>query len=189
MRSKNMTVLISIFGLLLAFGCTRQGGDVANVEDNVEKALRQADIEKVNVDVDQDKKIVRLTGDVQAEDTKLRAEEVARSAAPGFVVANEIGVRPEGVADKAEAVDENVDDAIESNYKAALLGNKLDDEGIRYDANNGVLTLKGDVPSMDVRQKAEQLASSVPNVRQVVNELQVKAGRRERKAEEATATR
>jgi osmotically-inducible protein OsmY len=39
---------------------------------------------------------------------------------------------------------------------------------------NGVVTLTGEVGSEFRRAKAQTVASSVPNVRQVVNELQVK---------------
>jgi osmotically-inducible protein OsmY len=49
----------------------------------------------------------------------------------------------------------------------------LDKEHIRYDAKNGVLTLKGSVKSSDQRQAAQELAKNTPNVQQVVNEIQV----------------
>jgi osmotically-inducible protein OsmY len=45
---------------------------------------------------------------------------------------------------------------------------------VRYDVNNGVVTLKGDVPSQAQRSSVEKLAEQVPNVKQVVNELEVK---------------
>jgi osmotically-inducible protein OsmY len=37
-----------------------------------------------------------------------------------------------------------------------------------------VVTLKGDVPSPSRRSQLAKLASAVPNVKQVVNELEVK---------------
>jgi osmotically-inducible protein OsmY len=36
------------------------------------------------------------------------------------------------------------------------------------------MTLKGDVPSQSKREQVEKLAVSIPNVRQVVNEIEVK---------------
>jgi hyperosmotically inducible periplasmic protein len=39
---------------------------------------------------------------------------------------------------------------------------------------NGVLTLSGEVNSQARRAQVEKVASAVPNVQQVVNELQVK---------------
>ena len=41
-------------------------------------------------------------------------------------------------------------------------------------SKNGVITLTGNVNSQSQRQEAEKLAAGVPNVKQVVNELQVK---------------
>jgi len=40
--------------------------------------------------------------------------------------------------------------------------------------NNGVVTLKGTVRSQSQRATVEKLAAQVPNVKQVVNELEVK---------------
>jgi len=66
-----------------------------------------------------------------------------------------------------------MDKAIEKNLDAMLVKNKLQ-KGVRYDVKNGVVTLKGDVPSESRRSQLEKLASNVPNVKQVVNELEVK---------------
>ena len=60
-----------------------------------------------------------------------------------------------------------MDNAIEDNYKAALISKGLDKQSIRYDSKNGVLTLKGSVKSPDQRKEAEQVADNVPNVEQV----------------------
>jgi osmotically-inducible protein OsmY len=54
-----------------------------------------------------------------------------------------------------------------------LIQHKLKRE-VRYDVNNGVVTLKGNVPSQSQRSSVEKLAEQVPNVKQVVNELEVK---------------
>jgi osmotically-inducible protein OsmY len=45
---------------------------------------------------------------------------------------------------------------------------------VKYDVKNGVVTLTGEVGSQADRARAEDLASKVPNVQQVVNELQVR---------------
>jgi osmotically-inducible protein OsmY len=54
-----------------------------------------------------------------------------------------------------------------------LVQHKLKDD-VRYDVSNGVVTLKGTVPSQDRRSSVQKLAEQVPNVKQVVNELEVK---------------
>lgn len=45
---------------------------------------------------------------------------------------------------------------------------------MRFEAKNGVLTLKGTVDSQGNQRRVEQLAASIPNVNQVVNETQVR---------------
>jgi len=67
----------------------------------------------------------------------------------------------------------DLDKAIEKNLHAQLVRNKLDHD-VRYDVKNGVVTLKGTVNSQTRRAMVEKLATGVPNVQQVVNELEVK---------------
>ena len=57
--------------------------------------------------------------------------------------------------------------------KAALIAKGLDKDHIRFNAKNGVLTLKGRVKSGSERAQAEQLAQATPNVREVLNQLDV----------------
>jgi hyperosmotically inducible protein len=47
---------------------------------------------------------------------------------------------------------------------------------IHVSTEDGVVTLRGEVPQDDAKAAAERVASSVPDVRQVVNHLQVKGG-------------
>jgi osmotically-inducible protein OsmY len=45
---------------------------------------------------------------------------------------------------------------------------------VKYSVKSGVVTLTGEVNSQDNRTLAEKVATGVPNVQQVVNNLQVK---------------
>jgi osmotically-inducible protein OsmY len=45
---------------------------------------------------------------------------------------------------------------------------------VKYEVKNGVVTLTGEVNSQYKRDRAEKVATGVPNVKQVVNDLQVK---------------
>src|SRR5438270_10690636 len=178
-----MKRILGIAGaLLLAFsiGCTEHRANTPDVKDQVSRALDNAGFKQVRVDVDKDKQRVNLKGDVKSEEDKQQAEQLAKSSANGFVISNELGVRPEGVEGEARKIDSNVDSAIEKDFKAVMIANRLENQHIRYDAKNGVLTLKGKVDNMGVREKAEKLAASVPNVQQVVNELDVKGGKNAR---------
>jgi osmotically-inducible protein OsmY len=54
-----------------------------------------------------------------------------------------------------------------------LVRHKLD-HNVKYDVKNGVITLTGNVKSQSQLDGVEKPASGVPNVRQVVNEREVK---------------
>jgi osmotically-inducible protein OsmY len=89
------------------------------------------------------------------------------------VMTNQIAVTPPGVEGEAKAVNSDLDAGIEKNLDAALIQNKLH-KGVKYDVKSGVVTLTGEVSSQSKRAQVAQVASTVPNVQQVVNELQVK---------------
>ncbi len=180
MRVKNMMAALVSLLLFAAIGCSSNKANTPDVKTQVSKALDSAGYKDLKINVNNDKELVTLTGDVKSEDDKTRAGEVAKNAAEGYVVSNEIGIRPEGVERDARKIDSNVDDAIKKDFKAVIIAHRLEKQHIRFDAKNGVLTLKGDVDTPDERQQVEKLAASVPNVQQVVNELDVKGGKRRR---------
>jgi osmotically-inducible protein OsmY len=47
-------------------------------------------------------------------------------------------------------------------------------DNVKYEVKNGVVRLTGEVNSQNKRDRAEKVATGVPNVKQVVNNLQVK---------------
>ncbi len=164
--------LFVILGAVL--GCSKQRANTPAMKDNVEQALKQNGMDKINVDEDRDKGVITLKGDVGSEDQKGQAQQVAQQAAPGRVIANELAVRPQGMEDTAKKVESSTDDAIENHFKATIAANRWDNQHIRYNAKNGVLTLKGDVDTPEQRAEVEKAAASIPGVQQVVNELDVK---------------
>lgn len=80
---------------------------------------------------------------------------------------------PPGAESEAKDVNTDLDKAIDKNLDAALIQRGLNKD-VKHDVRNGVVTLTGDVNSQSQRAQVEKLASSIPNVKQVVNELQVK---------------
>ncbi len=144
----------------------------------VTNSLNGNNLKDVSVSQDQDKGVMTLTGNVDSQDQKSQAETLARQAAPDYTIADEIGVRPPGAESQAKAVDSNLDSAIEDNYKASIKSNKnLDDQSIDYSAKNGTLVLKGSVKTEAQKREAAKLAKAVPNVQQVVDEIEVKPGK------------
>jgi osmotically-inducible protein OsmY len=142
-------------------------------KDDVQKALEQADLKDVTVDEDCAQNLVTLGGTLHSHEAKAKAGDIAQTAAGNGTVANEISIQPVGLESEAKSIASNLDDGIESNFKAALTSNSLHKQDIRFDVKNGVLTLKGTVDIAEQRQQAQQLAAHVPNVQQVVNEIEV----------------
>ena len=176
---RNSHYLLASIALLtssLLSGCAANKPRFPDVSDDIKKSLDQAGLGDVRVAQDRTLGVVTLSGEVPSSDDKDRAEVIAKSRAAGEVVSDQIGVRPAANESDARRVSSDVDKAIDKNLDAALVQRKLKD-GVRYDVNNGVVTLKGNVNSQARRQQIEKVASSVPNVKQVVNELQVKTQR------------
>ena len=165
-------VLVVLLVIMTTFGCSKSNAPAA--KEKVEQALKQSGFTAVKVDEDRDKSVITLKGEVKSDEEKQRAGQVAQSAAPSKVVANELGVRPEGMESTAQKVQSNTDDAIEDHFKAVIAAHHWENQHIRFDAKNGVLTLKGDVDTAPQRTKVEKAAAAIPGVQQVVNELTVK---------------
>lgn len=173
MKSSVLAIIAGL-ALLLGVACSQHTANNASYKDNVSKALEQADLKDVDVSEDKDKNTITLSGNLHTEDAKQQAATVAKGAAPDRVIVNEISVRPVGAESEAKKIDSNLDDGIENNFKAALISKGLDKESIKFDAKNGVLTLTGSVKAPAHRAEAEKVADNIPNVQQVVNEIEVK---------------
>jgi osmotically-inducible protein OsmY len=143
--------------------------DASQIKNN----LKQANLNDVKVDVNTEKKVVTLQGDVKSDSYKEQAEDIARSNADGYIIANEIGVRPDNDTN-AKKADSNADDAIRTQWKALAAQNGWGNQHIRTSVKNRVLTLKGDVDTPTQRDTVERSAAQIAGVEQVVNELSVK---------------
>jgi hyperosmotically inducible periplasmic protein len=172
MKLKVLTIAIAVSLFLATSACSKQ--PERTYKDSVKTSLEQADLKDVTVSEDTDKNTIILGGTLHSEDAKQKAANVAKAHAGSRIVVNEVSVQPVGQESEAKSVTSNLDDGIESNYKAALVAKGLDKQSIRFDAKNGVLTLKGHVKTTSQRKEAEQLAQAVPNVQQVLNEIDVK---------------
>jgi hyperosmotically inducible protein len=164
---------VVVVGTLAGCSTSRQAPDVSA---SIRTSLDQAGLKDVSLSQDREKGVVTLGGHVAADDDKSRAESIAMSLAGTQVVANQIAVLPPGAESAAKAVNSDLDKGIESNLDAALIYDKLH-ESVKYAVKNQVVTLTGEVKSQSNRARAERVASKVPNVQQVVNELQVNGQR------------
>jgi hyperosmotically inducible protein len=173
MRALSTMIVIIAFGIALAVACSDRPPKAPDVTSDIRHALDQASLNEVSVSQDRDKSVVTLTGNVSTDGDKARAESIARSIAGTQVVSNEIGIRPVGDESTAKKVDSDLDSGIDKNLEAMLVQHRLKKD-VNYDVTNGVVTLKGDVASQTQRAYVEKIAGQVPNVKQVVNELEVK---------------
>ena len=173
---KTLHVCVASLALLAAgilAGCSQTSMKSPDVTASIRTSLDQAGLKDVSVSQDREKGVVTLNGHVESDGDKAQALSIATSMAGGQVVSNQIAVLPRGAERAAKAINADLDEGIGKNLDAALIANKLH-KSVQYDVKNGVVTLTGEVDSQSARRQAASVASSVPNVGQVVNELQVK---------------
>lgn len=172
---------LKMYGALLSVamvgtltGCATASTKSPDVSAGIRASLDQAGFKDVAASEDRTKGVVTLTGHVAGAGDKEQAEAIARSFAGAEVVSDQIAVLLPGSENKSAAINADVDKGIEGNLDAALLTDHLH-ESVKYAVSNHVVTLTGAVDSQKKRARAEEIASAVLNVQQVVNELQVKA--------------
>ncbi|MBV9074671.1 MAG: BON domain-containing protein [Acidobacteria bacterium] len=181
MRLTRVLAFVAVLLAVFSVACSQQKAQSPDVTDQIKDSLKTNNLGDVKVSEDRDKGVITLSGDVKTDQDKAQAEDLAKQNAGGLIIANEIGVRPEGAEGDAKKVDKNLDKGIEDNYRAALTEKGMDNQHIHFNSKNGVMTLTGDVDTPTQREQAEKMAAAVPNVSQVVNELQVKGAKKARR--------
>src|SRR4029077_4368623 len=166
-------LLILMAGGYVVAGCSGTATQAPDVADGIRKSLDQPPFKDVSVSQDRDKGVVTLNGHVASDADTSQADSIARSMAGTQVVADQIAVLPPAEESAAKTVNADLDGGIKKNLDAALVMNKMNND-VKYSVKNGVVTLTGNVRSESARSRAESVASRVPNVLQVVNEVQVK---------------
>ena len=154
----------------VAIGCGR-GPDT---EENVRKALDQANMQAVQVDVDNNANIVHLKGTVETSADRTRAEEVAAATVgTSGRVLNELTVK--GLNDEtAGDLDDEIDNVLDRTVDNDPV---LKERDIDFRVANGMVTITGEVASADEKTRVEQLAKAAPGVKDVANGLAIKVSR------------
>jgi osmotically-inducible protein OsmY len=169
-KSCLMFLAVLAFGTFSGCSNSNQSPDITA---DLRKALDQAGLQDVSTSQDRENHVVTLGGHVAATSDKQQAQAIATQLAGLQVVRNQIEILPVGGVKDAKAINADLDKGIERNLDAVLIQNHLHDD-VKYEVKNFVVTLTGDVSSEALRGQAEQIATTVPNVQQVVNELQIK---------------
>jgi len=165
--------LLAVAAIGTLAGCSTASTKTADVSSSIRASLDQAGLKNVSVSQDHDKGVVTLGGHVAADAEKSRAQSIATAMAGAQVVANQIEVIPVGSEHDAKKIDSDLDKGIAGNLDAALIQGGLHKD-IKYAVKNQVVTMTGEVDSQSKRTRAQDIVANVPNVLQVVNELQVK---------------
>jgi hyperosmotically inducible protein len=166
MKAYLSLITVAVAGLV---GCTSNlAPDVAG---KMRDSIKQAGLKDVTVSQDRNKGVVTLGGNVATMEQKAQANQIAQPIAGDQVVANEIAVVPNGDT-AVKTVYSDFDKGIEANLDGALTQSNI--MGVTHSTKQGVVTLKGDLPTPQLRAEAERIAGGVPNVQQVVNEISVK---------------
>jgi osmotically-inducible protein OsmY len=151
--------------------------------------LRDADL---SVSADAEKNWVTLSGTVPTEGMRTRAVEMARAAHAGLTVDDKIDVKHkeltraeytpemartevENARAHKETVGGGVDDAwIHAKIVAKLLTDKdTPERKINVDVDHNVVTLRGNVDTVEAKTEAERLAKETDGVKRVNNMLKV----------------
>ena len=144
----------------------------------VTSSLNSNNLSNVSVSQDRDKGVITLTGDVNSEDQKSQAAVLAKQAAPDYTIRDEIGVRPQALRARRSPWTRI---SMTPSKTTTRLRSKA--TGIWTTRASTIrprmarLVLKGSVKTVAQKKEAEKLAKSVPNVQQVVNEIEVKPGK------------
>ncbi len=165
MTAATITSAILLTGAL-SLACA--GGD--DTGENVSKALEEANLPHVAVDVDKDSNIVHLKGTVGTMSDRTRAEEVA-AAAVGTTgrVLNELTV--EGLnADTADDVDARIQDTLDRMVDDDAV---LKERDVNFEVIDGVVTVKGEVRSAQEKNRVTQIVKAVPGVKDFANALEI----------------
>ncbi len=170
---KKFLQTLPVIGLIgvssLIVGCAERGE--TNYQAKVNDELKAAKLDDVRADWKADEKTLHLKGEVERAADKARAEELAKQAVgtSGRVV-NEVTV--EGT--NAEAMDDQLEEQLDRSFKEDDEWDK-DKLDLTFDAKAGVVTITGDAPSEALKKRVEEKVKSIEGVKDVVNNLEVKA--------------
>ena len=104
-KSKTSLTLLMLLAFATLAGCSTTSSKSAEVPDgkqsaelsaNIRKSLDQADLKDVSASHDRGSGVVTLGGHVELERDKVAAESIAKSAAGGQVISNQIAVMGAG---------------------------------------------------------------------------------------------
>lgn len=174
LSAKMLSLSVPLAFAIIVSGCN--AGGHPDDQSAVYQKLNQSGLMSVIVSQDRSAGTMTLTGIVSDPNSKTKAEELAKEAAPGYTISDQIRIEAAGLSVPANsaAAPSPKDVAIENHFKAKIESERaLKSQHIQYTANNGTLTLKGSVKTAAQKKEAENLAKKLPDVQNVVNDIEV----------------
>jgi len=123
-------------------------------------------VKMTQISVDTAKGVVHLRGKVDSAEAKSAASDVAQGIEGVKSVKNDLQVVTPAARKAVDANDKDIAKAVETRFGKDSQLKKVD---VRTDA--GVVTLTGQVATIDASAKASEMARGVPGVKSVKNEL------------------
>jgi len=142
-----------------------------NPTEEVTRALKQANLNQVGVDWDGGARVAHLKGTVDKPTDRERAEEIA-TAAVGTTgkVLNEVTIK--GLNEKtAGNLDGDIKDQLEKMVDSDPV---LRDRRVKFEVNNGAVTVKGEVETTSEKAKLTELVRAAPGVKDFANAVEIK---------------
>jgi hyperosmotically inducible protein len=126
------------------------------------------------IDVETNNATVTLRGKVDSAEAKSAAEAVAKGVDGVKAVKNNLQVVPPAQREAVAANDKDITRVVKDRLAAET---RLKNADIDVATDAGVVTLKGDAPTLSASARASEVARGVEGVRAVRNELTVKTSR------------
>jgi osmotically-inducible protein OsmY len=152
--------------LLLAFGMVACGVDDAAVTTSVKAALlADSGLSSATIGVDTQKGVVTLSGMVNSDVLKAKAEEIAKGVKGVKSVVNNLTVKP-AMAPIVIAPDTQLKNAVTANLA------KYGITGLTVEVANGEITLKGDIMRAKLQDAIKAANEAKP--KKVNNQMTIK---------------
>jgi hyperosmotically inducible protein len=133
--------------------------------------LADKQVSSTDVHVSTQQGVITLQGKVPSAEAKEAAERDALKIDGAQRVVNRLAVVPAANQKSAERRDEQITQDVEGRLKKET---SLKQASIDVHTDNGIVTLRGDAPSLQASVRASEVAHRVPGVRAVQNDLHVK---------------
>lgn len=164
---------VRICGVVFAIASVACSETDAGVTTKVKAKFAADDVVKAyQIDVDTERKVVTLTGNVDSAAAKNQAVRLARGTEGVTNVVDKLKVTttetPSSPDTRADVTDAGITAAIKTKFLAdtAIAGLKID-----VDTKNGVVTLTGPVKTAAERAEAIRLARETTGVKTVIDRL------------------